>query len=263
MPKKKIIHVQDVTERDIISLYEETLPLLDNPSKNNAGKKLSDHLKKFVTFDIRFYAMDDPKEKTRLVDSVILDLSGVNSIFMSPSKGADPKISFEKKIELIYKEMIKMRENLYPKKPKQYHYHKIISNTEPKIVLGLIRHKNTAQDNSFSKKDIETLDMLSPHIFLLYRIIINEAIRSPSLQYLTVLGNICSEIAKNYELSGTECKLIPEILYGLTNEEIAKKIFISIDTVKSHMKHIFKKTGTKNRIDFISKFFTSPESVKL
>ena len=34
MPKKKIIRAEDITEKDILSLYEEVLPLLyDNPDK--------------------------------------------------------------------------------------------------------------------------------------------------------------------------------------------------------------------------------------
>jgi DNA-binding CsgD family transcriptional regulator len=41
-------------------------------------------------------------------------------------------------------------------------------------------------------------------------------------------------------------------MLGYTNQQIAEKIFISYETVKSHRKHILEKTGAKNTASLIS-----------
>ncbi len=42
------------------------------------------------------------------------------------------------------------------------------------------------------------------------------------------------------------------IMQGFTNNEIAEKLFISYETVKSHRKHILLKTGAKNTAALIN-----------
>jgi len=47
-------------------------------------------------------------------------------------------------------------------------------------------------------------------------------------------------------LSIREIEVLGLIMQGLTNNEIADKLFISYETVKSHRKNILEKTGAKN-----------------
>lgn len=47
-------------------------------------------------------------------------------------------------------------------------------------------------------------------------------------------------------LSRREKEVLNLMFDGLTNKEIAQKLFISLETVKSHRKHILDKTGSKN-----------------
>lgn len=47
-------------------------------------------------------------------------------------------------------------------------------------------------------------------------------------------------------LSRREKEVLNLMFDGLTNKEIAHKLFISLETVKSHRKHILEKTGSKN-----------------
>ena len=50
----------------------------------------------------------------------------------------------------------------------------------------------------------------------------------------------------------TREKEILELLsMSLTNEEIARGLFISIDTVKTHVRNIFEKLGVKNRVEAV------------
>ena len=53
---------------------------------------------------------------------------------------------------------------------------------------------------------------------------------------------------KNKGLSTSEIEIVLLIYQGHTNEEIAEIRFISIQTVKYHTSHIYKKLKLKNRI---------------
>lgn len=48
------------------------------------------------------------------------------------------------------------------------------------------------------------------------------------------------------KLSKRESEILGLIMQGLTNPEIAEKLFISAETVKSHRRHILTKTGARN-----------------
>ncbi len=53
------------------------------------------------------------------------------------------------------------------------------------------------------------------------------------------------------ELTPTEQKVLDQLLLGKSNKAISEELGISINTVKTHLKHVFKKTGVKSRIALI------------
>ncbi|MFI6493473.1 AAA family ATPase [Streptomyces sp. NPDC050564] len=50
-------------------------------------------------------------------------------------------------------------------------------------------------------------------------------------------------------LTESERKLIPLVVDGLTNRAIADRLFVSVHTVNTHMKHIFTKLGINTRVE--------------
>jgi DNA-binding NarL/FixJ family response regulator len=56
----------------------------------------------------------------------------------------------------------------------------------------------------------------------------------------------------NLKLSIREIEILGLIMQGLTNHEIAEKLFISFETVRSHRKNILEKTGAKNTAALIN-----------
>jgi len=46
-----------------------------------------------------------------------------------------------------------------------------------------------------------------------------------------------------------------EIIHGLSNKEISNKFKISNNTVKAHLKNIYKKLGVRNRWELITQFY--------
>ncbi len=60
------------------------------------------------------------------------------------------------------------------------------------------------------------------------------------------LGNT-DDLRQSCDLTSREFEILELVKNGLSNEEIAEKLYISIHTVKSHMENIFKKLQVKNR----------------
>ncbi len=60
-----------------------------------------------------------------------------------------------------------------------------------------------------------------------------------------------SEFIEQYKISKRESEIISLILKEMSNEEIGKKLFISLSTVKNHIHNIFQKTGVKKRREIV------------
>jgi len=71
-----------------------------------------------------------------------------------------------------------------------------------------------------------------------------------SLEDLSETYKIRGEMLKEKcHLTEREIEVIRGVSEGLTNEDVADKLFISRFTVENHLKSIFKKTGVKNRTE--------------
>lgn len=57
----------------------------------------------------------------------------------------------------------------------------------------------------------------------------------------------------NPNLTARQQEIIDCVLHGYTNEEIAKKLFISVSTVKTHLNNIYKELNVTNRLGLYSK----------
>lgn len=61
-------------------------------------------------------------------------------------------------------------------------------------------------------------------------------------------------VINTQKLSVREIEIIGLLMQGLTNNEIAEKLFIGYETVKSHRKNILVKTGAKNTAALINHY---------
>ncbi|MDF1559490.1 MAG: LuxR C-terminal-related transcriptional regulator [Bacteroidales bacterium] len=55
-----------------------------------------------------------------------------------------------------------------------------------------------------------------------------------------------------HEISPREADIIREICNGLSNQEIADRLFISLQTVKDHTSRIYTKTNVRNRMQLMT-----------
>lgn len=58
---------------------------------------------------------------------------------------------------------------------------------------------------------------------------------------------------KTFNLSSREQEVILEVIHGLEYQDIAKKLFISLETVRSHIKNSYRKIGVSSRAEAIAR----------
>jgi len=66
------------------------------------------------------------------------------------------------------------------------------------------------------------------------------------------------------ELTPREQEILQHLVKGLTNKEISSATNLAVDTVKTHLRNIFRKFGVKNRTQAITqamKLSQNPDSV--
>lgn len=68
------------------------------------------------------------------------------------------------------------------------------------------------------------------------------------------LTDTLENLYQQYGISKRERDIIKEICNGLTNQQIADKLFISLQTVKDHTHNIFRKVNVSNRVQLTQIF---------
>lgn len=66
-------------------------------------------------------------------------------------------------------------------------------------------------------------------------------------------GRALGRVLEGFSLSRREAQVALACAEGLTNSEIGQKLFISEQTVKFHLSHIFVKLGVRRRAELISR----------
>ncbi|MEQ8532548.1 MAG: helix-turn-helix transcriptional regulator, partial [Imperialibacter sp.] len=60
-------------------------------------------------------------------------------------------------------------------------------------------------------------------------------------------------------LSEREFEILTHALSNLNNSEIAEKVFVSVNTVKYHLKNIYEKLGVTNRKEALQFALSTPK----
>jgi DNA-binding NarL/FixJ family response regulator len=72
-------------------------------------------------------------------------------------------------------------------------------------------------------------------------------------QLLREFVNLSGNKAKDYGLSNREMEVLQLLCEGKTNKELARSLWISEQTVKTHLAHIFGKLGTSDRTETVAR----------
>ncbi len=127
-------------------------------------------------------------------------------------------------------------------------------------------HTSTKQEIPFFESEDWTpeaekqlLSRIQELLFLIRRfaeqidIIVNVNVNDVSAAAFAIQKKQHTEIQiNNQKLSIREIEILGFIMQGYTNQQIAEKLFISFETVRSHRKNILEKTGAKNTAALIN-----------
>ena len=269
MKKTNVTSSQTIGAMELLSLYDAVIPLLSyNPKKLDPVAVLRKKVAEFIQFDSFHYAMRDPESLATnpfrsFYDELTKDDNKKIEISLRAIKDQDRKKSFKEMVTICYQNQLNWIEKEFSRTKDQLNYYRIISYKKPEIVVGFFRFRGNKKRTEFSTQDRAVCKTLSPHIFSLLRMILSKKMQTVDNQHFGDYIIICKAMALQFKLSTTEAKLLPELVFGHSNKAIADRNFISVLTAKTHIHNIFKKTSTKNRLDLIGKFFTSPERIAL
>jgi len=71
---------------------------------------------------------------------------------------------------------------------------------------------------------------------------------------------VSDDLLSRWGISRREGEIIELVSQGLSNQEIAGRLFISLSTVKKHLNNVFLKTGVSNRVQLVRLFSGSAPS---
>lgn len=111
----------------------------------------------------------------------------------------------------------------------------------PQRQLLYIRHP---EDGEFSRRDVAMLDALRPHLARLEA----DAARRRQLAYLLSAREGVEEPATGPRLTTREREIIELVAAGLTNGEIAARLWVAPSTVKTHLDNVYVKLGVGSRV---------------
>lgn len=138
------------------------------------------------------------------------------------------------------------------------YYESIISLYHEGRLIGLISLLRSLQEKDFSPIEIKILKKLS--VFL-SKLMANHLL----LDYQENQKNLCNEQVQtiyNKPLTIRETEIVELVIKGLSNQEIADTLFISLYTVKIHIGSILKKLDVKNRTGIAHRVLEHKSKIK-
>ncbi len=130
--------------------------------------------------------------------------------------------------------------------PNKFRYSAAMNIVFREDVLGLIAFYRTKENGDFADRDLFVLDQLQKHFA--YRL--NYEAKKGDTRYFYAKG-YKERLCKQYGLTPREGELMDYAVKGLSNEEIAEIMSISVHTVKKHFHSLYSKMNVKNRVQML------------
>lgn len=195
---------------------------------------LFEQLKMVLDFDSADFFLCNPHGKSGLASPVTYNWDGKYTYYKDSSdygKG----IMYGSK-SLVYRDT----DIISDEKRVEYYSLRMILARE-KQFLGVVTFYRTIGKDNFEYDDIFLLDMLKDHLaYRLHQSVKNEGGGQVKISIV--------EAVKKYELTKREETILSLLLEGMDNTAISGELVISVNTLKKHILHIYRKLGIKNRV---------------
>ena len=83
-------------------------------------------------------------------------------------------------------------------------------------------------------------------------LILSHTVRPPQANAAARGGVLPVDFVMRFNISPRECEIIMALEQGVSNSTLAETLFISAQTVKNHIYHVYQKTGVKNKVQLIN-----------
>ena len=112
---------------------------------------------------------------------------------------------------------------------------------------GFVQSAKEMKADGYILKDTESEDLISA----VNKVLQGEVFYDPKLDTQKYNLHHDDYFAKTYSLSKREVEVISLVKNGFSSEEIAQKLYLSFETVRSHRKNIYLKLGINKLSDLI------------
>ncbi len=117
--------------------------------------------------------------------------------------------------------------------------------------IGDFRVWRARHRKNFDHRELKILDMIAPHFRNAMRNILFAANQAPAPD----LEEVCAHLADACQLTHRELDVARFLLEGQPDKLICDALGVCMPTLRSHVQHIFAKTGVNSRAEFCSKAF--------
>lgn len=83
-------------------------------------------------------------------------------------------------------------------------------------------------------------------------LLMSHILRTPRTQPRMGGFTLSVDFVQRFNISPRECEIIMALEQGVSNRKLAEALFISAQTVKNHIYHIYQKTGAGNKIQLLN-----------
>lgn len=221
-------------------------------------------LKKLIPFDVAVFSKVD--DNGNIKDSIgfnleqkYLDIFDKNYLDESPiSWVLNSKIATATRKSDMLSEKKMVSDSFYKKfyAPNLLYYSISMNIAFQNDVVGLISFYKKKENHDFEDKDMFILDQLHKHFA--YRLYYEA--KKGDTRFFYAKG-YHERITNEFGLTARESELLNYAVKGLDNEEIAKKMNVTVNTVKKHFHSLYTKMNVKNRVQLIQSLPLSTDKI--
>lgn len=109
--------------------------------------------------------------------------------------------------------------------------------------LGALTLYKNDKSGDFDEEDMFILRMLRPHL--------EKRLADDEETTVNNRKNVSYLLKSTYRMTSREVEIIRHVFHGKSNKEVAQELFITENTVKKHLNHIYEKVNVSNRSQLI------------